>query len=62
MNMDRFSKENQIRVIQILTRLTAGYKSTEDYNAGDVGFFAHDEGKKRFEIGFENIDELPESR
>ena len=59
--MDRFSKEKMVQVIQILTKLTAGYKSRDNYNSGEVGFFAHDEEKEPFEIGFENIDELPES-
>tara|TARA_B100001057_G_scaffold44330_1_gene39595 strand:- start:2291 stop:2818 length:528 start_codon:yes stop_codon:yes gene_type:complete len=59
--MDRFSKEKMVQVIQILTKLTAGYKSRENYNSREVGFFAHDEGKVPFEIGFENLDELPES-
>ena len=59
--MDRFSKEKMVQVYQILTKLTAGYKSRENYNSGEVGFFAHDEERVPFEVGFENLDELPES-
>lgn len=59
--MDRFSKEKMAQVYQILTKLTAGYKSRENYNSGEVGFFSHDEGRVPFDIGFENLDELPES-
>ena len=61
MNMDLSSKENDIQVIKILTKLTAGYKSSENYDSGNVGFFAHDQDKVPFEVGFENLDELPES-
>jgi len=59
--MDRFSKEKMVQVYQILTKLTAGYTSRENYNSEEVGFFAHDEERVPFEIGFENLDELPES-
>ena len=59
--MDRFSKEKMVQVIQILTKLTSGYKSSENYDSVEVCFFAHDQGKIPFEIGFENLDELPES-
>ena len=61
MNMDRFSKAKKVQVIQILTKLTMGYQSRDNYNSNEVGFFTPDNGKKRFEMGFNNIDELPET-
>ncbi len=61
MDMDRFSKAKKVQVIQILTKLTMGYQSRDNYNSNEVGFFTPDNDKKRFEMGFNNIDELPET-
>jgi len=61
MNMDNFTKAQQAQAMKILLKLTSGFKSEQNYDAGEVGFFAHDTQKKQFEMGFQNIEDYPES-
>ena len=51
MNMDNFTKAQQAQAMKILLKLTSGFKSEENYDAGEVGFFSHDTQKKQFEMG-----------
>ena len=46
MNMDNFTKAQQAQAMKILLKLTSGFKSEENYDAGEVGRFRPRHPKK----------------
>ncbi len=59
--MDNLTKVQESQAMKILLKLTSGYKSEDNYDSGEVGFFSHDTRKKQFVMGFQNIGDYPES-
>lgn len=58
--MDNLTKQQMKHTQDILIKLTGGTVSTLEYDSTTKGFFAQDEERKPFEIGFKDIPELPE--
>ena len=58
--MDNLTKQQMKQTQDILIKLTGGTMSTFEYDSTTKGFFAKDEERKPFEIGFKDIPELPE--
>jgi hypothetical protein len=58
--MDDLSKQQMKQTQDILIKLTGGSMSTSDYDSNTMGFFAPDDKRKPFEIGFKDNPEMPE--